>query len=673
MAADTPILIQEDAQKAFVQYYKVSQETVKEFRSSLRARLVKIDKIYQREMDETEEQRRAKAANEAGDPNRFQNVTVPVVMPSVETAVTYHSAVFLTGNPVFGVVSSPQFIDEALQMETIIENQAERGGWIRELVMFFRDGHKFNFAPIELEWNQEVTFAVETDIVNSPDEGVKKKVIWSGNTMKRLCPYNTFVDPRVAPTQVYKDGEWAGYTERVSRIKLKEKINTLPAKGKLIGNIKAAFESGLGVGTTNSVSADSHYYYEPIINPELHITDTIGSGFDWMRWASLNDTEPKIKYKDMYDLTTLYCRILPSDFGIIVPSPNTPQIYKLYIVNHEHVVYCERKTNAHNWIPIFIGQPLEDGLRYQTKSLAKNVEGFQYTGSALMNSIVHSRRRAVNDRALYDPSRVLAAHMNSENPSAKIPVKPSAFGEDIQKAVYQFPYREDQSSLSMLQIQQLISMSNNLIGQNQATQGQFVKGNKTLEEFDTVMENANGRNQTSAILLEHQVFVPMKYMIKLNILQYQGGTTLYNREKEVEVEINPVELRKSVLEFKVSDGLIPASKLINADSWATALQVIGSSSDIGKNYNIAPLFSYLMKVRGAKISEFEKSPEQVAFETAYESWLQVVQFAIEKEADLDKVLASQPKPEDYNYIPGENPKNNNTLNPRQQLGALKNE
>ena len=184
-------------------------------------------------------------------------------------------------------------------------------------------------------------------------------------------------------------------------------------------------------------------------------------------------------------------------------------------------------------------------------------------------------------------------------------------------------------------------------------QGQFVKGNKTLQEYTDVMDNANGRSQTESILLEHQVFMPMKQILKLNILQYQGGTTLYNRDKQVAIEIDPIKLRKSVLEFKVSDGLIPSSKLISEENFSVALQSIASSPAIGNGFNIAPMFSYLMKTKGADLTPFEKSPEQLAYEQAMGSWQQLAMLGIEKGID-PKELPPQPKPIDFNYDPRNN-------------------
>lgn len=650
MAASSPILFTKSTQAALIEYYKQIQNLQNTTRSESRARYEMIDRKYQRELDQTEENRRAKAANEnLGDPTRYQNITVPVVMPQVEAAVTYQSSVFLTGSPLFGVVAAPKFMDAAMQMESILEESSIRGGWARQLLLFFRDGFKYNFAPLEVSWQQEVTHTVETDVTVSTKEGTPKEVIWAGNSIRRLDPYNTFVDTRVAPSQVYKDGEFAGYTEFMSRIKLKSFIASLP--DKIIANIVPAFESGLGT-VLGAKDSTSRSFYLPSINKAVS-EDDFKNGTNWDAWAGLASTrDPKIQYKDGYEVTTLYIKILPSDFNIAVTKSNTPQIFKLIIINHEWIIYAEHQTNAHGYLPIMVGQPLEDGLDYQTKALAENGAPFQDLATSYMTSIIASRRRAISDRTLYDPSRISSAHINSANPSAKIPVRPAAYGKNISEAVYQFPYREDQAASSMQQIQSLLGLANSLNGQNQATQGQFVKGNRTLQEFEDVMRNANGRDQLASILLEHQVLVPIKHILKLNVLQFQGGTTIFNRDRDTLVEVDPVVLRKSVFDFRISDGLVPSSKLINADSFATALQVIGSSPQIAGGYNIGQLFSYLMKTQGAKINEFEKSPEQVAYEQALASWQQVAMEAVNKGADL-KQLPPQPTPQQYGFNPNE--------------------
>lgn len=80
------------------------------------------------------------------------------------------------------------------------------------------------------------------------------------------------------------------------------------------------------------------------------------------------------------------------------------------------------------------------------------------------------------------------------------------------------------------------------------------------------------------------------------------------------------------------------------------MQVIGSSPQINQGYNLAPLFSYLMKTQGADLTPFEKSPEQVQYEQASQQWKETVIEAMKQGADSTK-LPPQPNPTDYNYAP----------------------
>jgi hypothetical protein len=652
---NTPILLPRKTQEALIQYHHQCY-MLQTSNWNIRDQMRQIDLAYIRENDFTQENLRAKAANKYGDPTRFQNITVPVVMPMVEAAVTYQSSVFLTGHPIFGVVSNPQTMDAAMQMETVIEEQSVRGGWVRELMMFFRDGFKYNLAALEVNWDRVVTAALETDLAFSTTQARPKEVIWEGNCLKRKDPYNLIFDTRVAPSEIYWRGEFAGYTELMSRIQLKQFVNSLP--DKMVDNVIAAFESGLGFSGISSTDTQGGFY-TPQINPNALLDRDSRGTTNWMAWAGIAGSQSNIKYKDTYEVTTLYAKILPADFGMKVPAQNTPQIWKFIYVNHSVLIYAERQTNAHGYLPMLFSQPLEDGLEYQTKSLAQNVQPIQDVTTALMNSNIAARRRAISDRGIYDPSRISEAHINSDNPAAKIPVRPAAYGKPVQEAYYPIPFRDDQAGIIMQDIQQLLQMGNVITGQNPVRQGQFVKGNKTQHEFQSVMSNANGRDQMTSMLLEAQVFTPLKEILKINILQYQGGVSLFNREKQQVVKIDPVALRKAVMDFKVSDGLTPSDKLINSDTLQVAMQVIGSSPQIAAGYNLAPMFSYFMKTQGGRIQEFEKSPEQMAYEQAVQQWQLAMQTVSEsfkgmEPAEVQKLmqqLPQQPQPQQYGYNP----------------------
>lgn len=656
MSSATPMIIPDKSQEAIIQFHK-SCYSMLNSQWNLREQFRKVDLAYMREQDQTIAHQRAKLANNYGDSTKFQNVTVPIVMPQVEAAVTYQSSVFLTGYPIFGWVASPENQSAAMQYQAIIEENSRRGGWTQQLIVFFRDCFKYNLGLVETVWDRQVTAAIETDLSFSTKEGRPKEVIWEGNCVKRWDPYNSFWDTRYKPTEIYKHGEFAGTTELMSRIHLKKFINELP--DKMVANVKAAFESNYSGATLGTGGIQS--YYVPQLNPDALVNIDPKQAHDWMQWAGIFDRPVgEMAYHNQYEVTTLYARIIPQDFRLRVPSANTPQVWKFIVVNHQVLIYAERQTNAHNFLPVLFGQPNEDGLGYQTKSLAKNSESFQSVASALVNSAMASRRRALADRGIYNPLLVSPEHMNNDSPTAKIPMRPAGYNKTPQEAYYPIPYRDEQSAIAFQELPQIMQMANDVNGQNKAKQGQFVKGNKTLREFDTVMANANGRDQLTAILLEAQVFTPMKEIIKINTLQYQAGTTIFSPTQEKEVKIDPVELRKTFTDYKLTDGLTPADKIISGEEFAVAVQMLATSPQLGAGYNLAPAFSYLFKTRNVDLAPFEKSPEQQAYEQAVGSWQQVVMQLSKQEGVTPDKYPPQPKPADYGYTPGMTPKQQNS-------------
>lgn len=651
MAANTPFNISKKSQEGLRTFHQlVCQQTDKQY--NLREQFRQIDLSYLRTKDLTTEQWRAKLANALGDSNRIQNITIPIVKPQVAAAVDYQAAVFLTDYPLFGVVSDPQWEKQAIQFQAIIEENSIRGGWVREFLLFFINCFKYNLAAVEVTWDRVITAAIETDLnYKGGKEGKPKQVIWQGNCVRNWDMYNTYFDTRCKPYEIPTMGEFVGNTQLMSKTALKTFINTLETK--LIENIIPALESPCGV--TGYGNSDGYGYYIPQLNPDALVDANAQYGVDWVAYAGLtqNKNNTAINYKGIYEVTTEYVRILPSDFDIRAPAPNTPQIWKLIWINHQVLIYAERQTNAHEKIPVLFGQTDEDGLGYQTKSLAKDAEPFQDVASALMNSVLASRRRAATDRVLYDPSRIAEAQINNPNPSAKIPVRPSAYGKPVSEAVYPFPFNDNQAGITLQEISSLVQFANVLNGQNAARQGQFVKGNKTDGQWETTMQNATSKDQRSALLLEAQVFTPFKEIIKINTLQYQQSGAVYSDSLQRDVQIDPLELRKATLNFKVTDGVTPKEKVISSDTLKVGLQVIGSSPQLGQAYNVGPLFSYLMQTENADLTPFEKSSEQIAYEQALGSWQAMAQLAIEKGKDT-AMLGPQPLPEQFGYDPRKN-------------------
>lgn len=602
-AADLKIKPGPEAQESLVRYANaLIDEELRD--AAFRNTLLKQDLAYYRERNANPDHVAAKTANAAGDKKRIQDPVMPIVGPQVETALAYYAELFLSSYPIFPVVSSPQLIEAAQQIETVLGESAIHFQWVRHLSMAIRDGLKYNLMAVEVEWQTRKVYTLKNDIKQEVVFGVPTETWFEGNSIRRINQYNLIADRRCAPAEIHEKGDYAGYTELMTRLQLKQLF--LDLDNTLTMNATKAFESNTGADASQT-SATSPFYV-PEVNPEA--LRAVSAGVNWMRWASL-EVASAIKYSDMYEVTTLYVRIIPKEHKIFVKNHGVPQIYKLIIVNRQVLIYVQRKTNAHNFLPLVVAQPIEDGHGYQTKSFADNATPYQEIATALYMSAIQSQRRKVYDRLLYDPSKVSKAEINNADAVARIPVKTEAYGRPLSEIVYQIPYR-DEGVGSILQFAREIGdMADVATGQNRVQRGQFQKGNKTRYEFDQTMSNSDSRPRFSALIMETAFFQPIKHILKSNILQYQPPTSLYNRAAKQEVEIEPSKLREITWQFQIADGMMPSSKLVNMDLFGQVLQLAGAVPAAAAEWDLMGMFAYSLKLQGATwVNDFRRNPQQ---------------------------------------------------------------
>lgn len=577
---------------------------------NIRWQLLQRDRAYNREKDFAEvRQQNAKIQNQSGNTKPIEDIVIPVVQPQVESATADLSNIFLTGYPIFPVLSKGPLDPAALQMETLVGEHSVKFGWAADLQLAIRDGLKYNLMAVEVDWKRQKVWSLSTNPDDVNANAKATETYFEGNKIKHLPPYNLILDTRIAnPTRMHIDGAFAGYTELQNMVTLKQLIADLGATSTM--NAKEAFESGTAVYTTDSGSPN---YYIPQVNRNALMTPA-SQGMNWFAWAGLENYEG-IKYNEMYEVSTIYCRIIPSMFKMEVAAKNTIQIWKLIVVNRKVLIYAERQTNAHNYLGIIVGQPSEDGLAWQTKSYAENVIPFQNAATSLYKSGMESQRRKVYDRIFYDPSRINKTDIENPSAVARIAVKQVAYGSNLQEAIHIAPYRDDGVADILMMSKDIATMADKTNGQNPAQQGQFTKGNRSRAEFQSIMGSSGARVQMMAILLEYRFFQPIKEIIKLNILQFQPPTALFNRNTKSLVQINPVDIRTAALEFRLSDGLLPIAKMVNLDSLGEILQLTAQNPQAAAEYDIVGMMMHVLQLQGASwVQDYRRNPDQ---QTAY--------------------------------------------------------
>lgn len=531
----------------------------------------------------------------------------PVVVSQVDSMVGYLSEVFLSGSPLFPIVTSPKNKAEAESLESLLDDHATIGGYTRQLLKFLKDGVKYNACAIETDWASVDQYTLSDDLMN----GGKQKPTRASSyitKLKALDMYNTVWDRNVAPGDVSLEGDYAGYVDILSRTKLKRFLNRLSAEGKVI-NAKEALESEI----TNSAESYINYNLPPQISDYVIARRPL-DGINYYDWITGGNSDKKtLQRSGNFERFTLYARIQPADFNLLGTESKTPQIWKLVYINGCVLVQAERIISAFDYLPILFGQPLEDGLGYQTQSVAEGSIPFQTAAATLFNIRFNAARRAVSDRALYDSDLISKADINAPVPAAKIPVKSNSLDSSkrISDAYYPIPFDPRGTETAIQDATMIVGFGDKLSGLNRPMQGQFQQGNKSVKEWTDTMGGADSRLRLPALTLEAQVFMPLKEILKMNIFQYGGDARTVSQRTGQEYDVKISALRDKILSFRVADGYTPKSKLAGTDSLMTLIQMISQSQSLQAAYggHLPGMFAHLVQLMGVRGLD-EYTPDQ---------------------------------------------------------------
>lgn len=556
--------------------------------TDLQQRFELLDKYILREGDLTGKGTAARNLAASGRKDILRNIEVPIVYTKLDSEVAYQVGVFLTGFPIFGVVSSAKFQDQAVMMQALMGRDQQRYNWVGELSLALRDSLSYNICAVETIWHKQ--FYTQSAQAGSTS---KQAIKYEGNKIKRIDPYNVFWDRSVHPNEVAAKGSYAGYVERYNYVACKDFLQGLNDEHKVFKNISAALKT----------SVSNVLYYEPKIRQ-----DSSAANAGWDVFFGFPSATGHSNEAGSYEVLTMYSRLIPRDYGIIAPRAGSPDIYKLIYVN-ELLVYVERADA--DMLPISICQPVDYGHGLEDKGFAENLTDLQDVGTALQIARMKTMRRAAGDRALYDPTRIDKQHLLSDGPESKIPVKNNQQQKDLQSAYYRIPFEDSLSGVYAQEFALINSYADDVSGVNRAAQGNFVKGNKTLQEFDTIMSNSRARSQTRSMLLESNLFYKIKETLKENYIKYSISQEVYDRVSKQEVSIDPVQLQSAVLEFKISDGLLPSTKLLNADTIQLALQMFSTIPGFAEQYDAAGMAVRLLKGMGMEgLDDFKRQQPQ---------------------------------------------------------------
>lgn len=581
--------------------------------SEARTKMERIDIAYARYKEAIENQETNGVDIRMGDEAcgiNNDDIIVPIVVSQVDSFVGYLNDTFISGYPIFPVVPTPDTIMQAEKLQAIIDDHATRGRYQRQLAKDFKDAIKYNLGAIEVDWCPLDLYSIVSAITEPTRQRIESASLYI-NKLRSIDKYNLILDNRVDPVDVPMHGEYAGYLEIISRIELKRRLAYAASTGSGY-NTSQAMTTKLGSPNSGPSAIYGYFTEKPQISELITAKGMRNAQIsDWEQYLTEAQRKRGTRVADMsdvYEYLTLYARIIPDEHGITnATKKGTPQIWKLCFVNHEKLVYAARVFTIYDTIPIYISQPYEDGFSYQTKSPAENAIPFQEGNSKLFSIRLNAARRAIVDRAIYDQTVLSPNDVNSPHAAAKIPMKAnSMLGTKTLDQVYKSIPFDSRGTETVVQDMQMMSqMADEMNGVNKPQRGQFQKGNKSRKEWEDTMAGSYGRMRNCALMIEYQQLLSVKEQIKMNIFHKGASGTYQNQMSGANYDIKPEDieaLRRSVNNFKLADGLLPAEKIASTETIVQGLQMLSTSQPLQMQLGamLPKMFLYLLNVGGVQ-------------------------------------------------------------------------
>lgn len=565
-------------------------------------RMDQLDKAYARYLDGKDSATRAKYGSQVCG-QVINSVVNPIVVSQVNSLVAFWAETFLTGYPIFGVVSPPDQKNDAAALEGIIQDHMTLSQSVPELLKLLYDGAKYNVMAWDVMWDRLPTFDPVKDMMDLSDKATTRVEVDHKhiNFIKRLDFRNVHYDRTVKLVDADSKGRFIGKTELINGTELFEYLQYLEDEGTLTGTMSEL------AGRLKASTRDKTDFKEPT-DWTGNYNDTRNNDLDWGSIFSgeLRNSPSAIleASNKLFNRHTFYVRIRPADYGIkAAGDPKRFSIWKMVVINRDTLVYMEEHVGAYGRFPIALAHAIEDGMDMQTQSYGEMAVPLQDVTTMIMTMRLDSGKRAIQDRGLYDPTMIRATDINSPLPAAKIPVMPSSLHERPIDAAYKaIPYDARGTEGLMQDAVTLENWQKELSGINSATRGQFTKGNRTLGEFDSIMGNAENRLRLPNIVIEHRMMSKIKEALKMNLLLYGQDTTIISPRTGLPIELSIESLQQHRMEFEVADGYMPKGKLINTELLMNIMQMITQAPNLQESlgYQLPSMVSHIAQLAGVR-------------------------------------------------------------------------
>jgi len=444
-------------------------------------------------------------------------IVVPISFAQVQTQLTFLLATFTQRDPLFPV--PPRSLEHARAAEAselVLDAQMDQAKIFVRLYLALRDALVLGRMILHTDYIKQVqrikrvASKVEkldffgTNIqLNTPEDRTDFETLFEGNRVEVVNPREFWHDPNVTLTDL-QEGEYAGHTAFTNLVTFLRTVDAFDGnEGDPFINVEEARKSkpNRSQFPENSDIAGSSRY--------ARNRNQLLSAID-------KHSRPMIIDQVVIDLIP---NTIKDDRGKVLSRSKWPAKWLFWLVNDSIIVRAHEYENEHRMFPYAAAEPYPDSHNSVTPGVIEMLGGLQAHFDWLLNSHWANVRRAIQNKFVVDPSRISVPDVKSNDPAGIIRVKPEAYGENVQDAIFQFPV-SDVTSRHMEDSRIVMDLMQKVSASNDNAEGQVNRGRRSATEVSSTQRLGAGRNKTMAELFWSNAFAPMIMQMVMNNRQF---------------------------------------------------------------------------------------------------------------------------------------------------------
>lgn len=524
-------------------------------------------------------------------PAQAISITVPYSWATVMTIVTYLAHTFCRRKPLVQVSSNkPNQAENAKNMETVLQYQAEHSRFVKHMMQFLLDSMVYSIGVMRVLWEQK--HAKRTRRKKMPKLGFygdqqgeqtltlrERALVYEGNKVECIDPFLFFPDPRVPLVDVNKLGEYVFCRSFHGKHLLKQM--ELEGTFRYIDHCSSKLPENTSTASAGAASSRALRSQGDAIPGQ----DTTNSAY---RASTMQ-----------VDQGTIW--IIPKELG--VGQGEAPELWICTLVNKGQIVQLEPYDVDHGMHPVAVTEPTGVGHGFGQLAMVDLMGPIQDLISWMLNSHIANVRTVINNQIVVDPARIEMEDLKKPEAGRIIRMKRAALGMNAKDVVHQLQV-SDVTANHVKDIEVLVRMGQYLSSTSDNVMGlQDQGGRKTATEVRATGEAAASRLASMAQLISAQAVVDIAEMMAVNTQQYLSTEFALHVIGERAVQ-NPITITPDMLNgdfvYPVADGTLPLDRVALLDVWKEIFIAVERSPLLQQQFSLPKIFEWIAELGGAR-------------------------------------------------------------------------